>query len=147
MQIEYAIIYYTKEQTMKTNPIADIREMLEYYKFTPEQLNSERLEFRLQLLLEEYTETRAAADENDAAELVDGLIDIVVIALGTLELAGVDVERAWQEVHRANMSKIRGAKPGRTSDGWDLYKPLNWTAPNHSDNTGNLNNILKGENK
>ncbi len=132
---------------MKTNPIVDIREMLAHYNFKPEQLNAERLEFRLQLLLEEYTETRTAADQNDAPELVDGLIDIVVIALGTLELAGVDVELAWREVHRANMSKIRGAKPGRTSDGWDLYKPLNWTAPDHSENTGRLNDILKGENK
>jgi len=120
--------------------------MLSHYNFKTEQITSERLEFRFKLLEEEFTELQVARQNADAEETVDALVDIVVIALGTLELAGVDATRAWNEVHRANMTKIRGAKPGRESDGWDLYKPLNWVAPSHEDNHGKLPKLLKGKN-
>lgn len=125
-----------------TNPITDIKSMLEHYGFRPEQLTADRLAFRFSLLEEEFQELHTARTTQNSEEVVDALVDIVVIALGTLELAGVDVDRAWREVHRANMSKIRGAKPGRPSDGWDLYKPLNWSAPSHDGNHGNLPNLL-----
>ena len=75
------------------------------------------------------------------------MIDIVVIALGTLHLADVDVNKAWQTVHIANMNKLKGTKPGRPSDGWDLYKPLNWVAPDHTENTGKFATYLKENTK
>lgn len=131
---------------MANNPILDIKTLLQHYNFKTEQITSERLEFRFSLLQEEFTELQTARENRDAEEVVDALVDIVVIALGTLELAGVDSTRAWNEVHRANMSKIKGAKPGRESDGWDLYKPLNWRAPSHADNHGKLSTLLKGKN-
>lgn len=125
--------------------IADIRQMLEHYGFRGEDLTAARLDFRVQLLEEETHEVREAVVNRDAAEVVDGLIDVVVIALGTLELAGVDVETAWRRVMSANMQKQRGQKPGRASDGWDLTKPSDWRAPDHEDNVGRLPNIFKGK--
>lgn len=131
---------------MANNPLIDIKTMLSHYNFKSEQITPERLDFRFALLEEEFTELQTARQNADAEEVVDALVDIVVIALGTLELAGVDTAQAWNEVHWANMTKIRGAKPGRESDGWDLYKPLNWRAPSHADNHGKLSNLLKGKN-
>ena len=132
---------------MKPNPITDIESMMTHYNFQQKDLTSERLNFRFELLQEEIDELATARLNKDADECVDALIDIVVIALGTLHLSGVNVAQAWSAVHQANMGKLRGAKPGRPSDGWDLYKPEGWTAPSHINNTGNLNSLFKGENK
>ena len=124
------------------NPITDIATMMAHYKFKPEQLTQERLAFRFKLLQEEMDELTAARQRGDSAEVVDALIDLCVVALGTLHLAGCDVDQAWRAVHTANMAKLKGTKPGRPSDGWDLYKPLNWSAPNHDNNVGNLPTLL-----
>jgi predicted HAD superfamily Cof-like phosphohydrolase len=86
------------------------------------------LRFRLDFLHEELGETEKASETGiplDSEEVVDGLIDLCVVALGTLDALGVDPYRAWDEVHKANMSK-------------DLVKPNGWIAPDHSDNHGDL---------
>lgn len=123
--------------------INDIKEFVDKFDFNAEEMTLDKLKFRLSLLTEEYNETIHAFENNDAEELVDGLIDLIVIAIGTLELAGVDVDKAWKEVMRANLSKVRGVKPGReSSGGFDVIKPEGWTAPNHSDNHGILANLF-----
>jgi predicted HAD superfamily Cof-like phosphohydrolase len=127
---------------MTNNPIKDIETMMLHYGFKPSQLTQERLKFRFDLLQEEVNELMQARIDKNAPEVVDALIDICVIALGTLHLAGCDVNHAWAEVQKANMAKLKGTKPGRPSDGWDLYKPLNWKSPNHDTNVGNLPTLL-----
>ena len=98
------------------------------------------LSFRMDFIHEEFQETLDAIARADAPEVVDGLIDICVVAIGTLQAAGVDVNEAWDRVHRANMSKVPGVKPERHNPLGlpDLIKPEGWTAPNHDDNTGIL---------
>lgn len=123
--------------------VEDIQKFIEKYKFNAESFDADKLNFRLNLLTEEYNETLEAYERGDAEELVDGLIDLVVIAIGTLELAGVDTKEAWKTVMRANMSKVRGVKPGREqSNGFDVMKPKDWIAPSHRDNHGVLDAIL-----
>lgn len=114
------------------------------YGFDEEEFTLDKLRFRMSLLTEEFDETLQAMEEHNAEEWVDGHIDLIVIALGNLHLAGVDVNKAWEEVCRANMSKIRGVKPGREqSGGFDVMKPAGWKAPNHGDNHGKLSKIFK----
>ena len=98
------------------------------------------LNFRLKFLVEELSETQTAFREGNSEEVVDGLIDLVVVALGTLDAFQVDIFKAWSEVHMANISKKPGIKPGRPNPLGlpDLIKPDNWVAPDHSDNTGEL---------
>lgn len=103
------------------------------------------LEFRLKFLQEELDETRAAAivDKNPA-EVVDGLIDLCVIAIGTLDAFNVDAQKAWEQVHTANMTKERGIKESRPNPLGlpDLIKPEGWVGPNHDDNTGCIRDAL-----
>lgn len=103
------------------------------------------LEFRLRFLQEELDETRAAAivDKNPA-EVVDGLIDLCVIAIGTLDAFNVDAQKAWEQVHTANMKKERGIKESRPNPLGlpDLIKPEGWVGPNHDDNTGCIRDAL-----
>jgi predicted HAD superfamily Cof-like phosphohydrolase len=98
------------------------------------------LKFRLDFLDEELGETWKAYDENDPEEIVDGLIDLIVIAAGTLDLFGVDAQRAWDEVLRANLSKEVGIKESRPNPLGlpDLVKPEGWKGPDHADNHGRL---------
>jgi len=101
------------------------------------------LEFRVRFLQEELEETRKAVEESDAEEIVDGLIDLCVVAIGTLDAFGVDPYKAWDEVLKANLAKEVGVKPERPNPMGlpDLIKPDDWEAPNHNDNHGKLNNI------
>lgn len=101
------------------------------------------LEFRIDFLREELDETEAALVSMDSEEIVDGLIDLCVVAIGTLDAFGVDPYKAWDEILRANLSKEVGVKPERPNPMGlpDLIKPEDWEGPNHSDNHGKLNNI------
>ena len=101
------------------------------------------LEFRIDFLREELDETEAALVSMDSEEIVDGLIDLCVVAIGTLDAFGVDPYKAWDEILRANLSKEVGVKPERPNPMGlpDLIKPDDWEGPDHSDNHGKLNNI------
>jgi predicted HAD superfamily Cof-like phosphohydrolase len=96
------------------------------------------LSFRLNFLSEELNETGKAAGEADPEEIVDGLIDLCVVAIGTLDAFGVDAHKAWDEVLKANMSKEVGVKESRPNPLGlpDLIKPEGWEGPSHKDNTG-----------
>jgi len=99
------------------------------------------LRFRLDFLHEELGETEKAAQAGiplDSEEVVDGLIDLCVVAIGTLDALGVDPYKAWDEVHKANMSKEVGIKESRPNPLGlpDLIKPEGWVGPDHSDNHG-----------
>ena len=104
---------------------------------TPFQLKK-YLEFRLDFIKEEYDETKEALIMEDAEEVVDGLIDLCVVAIGTLDAIGVNVHKAWDEVLTANMAKEVGVKESRPNPLGlpDLIKPAGWVAPVHFPNHG-----------
>ena len=101
------------------------------------------LDFRIDFIREELEETEAALVNMDAEEIVDGLIDLCVVAIGTLDAFGVNPYKAWDEVLEANMAKEVGKKPSRPNPLGvpDLIKPDNWKGPSHKGNHGKLNNI------
>ena len=102
------------------------------------------LRFRLAMCKEELDETFDAASAKDPEEIVDGLIDLCVFAIGTLDVFGVDANEAWNRVYEANMAKEPGIKEGRPNPFGlpDLMKPEGWTAPTHEGNHGDLSNAL-----
>ena len=109
------------------------------------ELMAQFLEFRLNFLQEELNETRAAAlIDKDPEEIVDGLIDLCVIAIGTLDAFNVAAHDAWQEVLKANMTKEVGVKETRPNPLGlpDLIKPEGWQGPSHRGNHGYLGNAV-----
>lgn len=98
------------------------------------------LKFRLDFLQEELDEAKSA---ESAEDIVDAMIDLCVVAVGTLDAFNVDSQEAWNRVHAANMAKERGIKPERPNPLGlpDLIKPEGWVAPNHEDNHGSLANL------
>ena len=96
------------------------------------------LEFRIRFLQEELDETRKAVEESDAEEIVDGLIDLCVVAIGTLDAFDVNARVAWNEIFEANMSKEPGIKESRPNPLGlpDLIKKSDWKGPDHTGNHG-----------
>ena len=114
---------------------------IETHRGNPE-LMKKFLEFRINFLEEELIETRDAVRASDPEEIVDGLIDLCVIAIGTLDAFNIDAQKAWEQVQTANMAKEVGVKESRPNPLGlpDLVKPKNWKAPSHADNHGYLTN-------
>lgn len=79
---------------------------------------------------EELDELVTAITERDFPGVVDAVIDTIYFLLGGLHQLGVPAERAWAEVHRANMSKVRGVTKRQVED--DAAKPEDWSPPDHS---------------
>jgi predicted HAD superfamily Cof-like phosphohydrolase len=93
--------------------------------------NNELINFRTAFLMEELAEYTNAITKKDAAGALDALVDIVYIALGTAWLFNLPFEKAWNEVQKANMSKIRAKdKTGKRGTKFDVIKPKDWKAPN-----------------
>ena len=138
-----------------------VREWFEANK-DDKELMKKYLTFRLNMCLEELLETGEAADlelaigengkfsfvgdveKTDPEEIVDGLIDLCVFAIGTLDVFGIDANEAWDRVYAANMNKNVGVKEGRPNPFGlpDLIKPEGWTAPSHEGNHGDLDKAL-----
>lgn len=92
--------------------------------------NNELVNFRTSFLLEELTEYTQAITKKDTAGALDALVDIVYIALGTAWLFNLPFEKAWNEVQKANMSKIRTkSKSKKRGTSFDVVKPKGWRPP------------------
>lgn len=142
----------TLKRAFKKEPIIheDIKMMHTYYN-TYEALNNlskeellEFLKFRFKFLNEELEEGMDAIENKDPEEICDSLIDLIVVAIGTLDLFGIDFKKAWYEVLKANMNKEPGVKEGRKNPfGFpDLIKKDDWEAPSHEGNHGKLDEIF-----
>jgi predicted HAD superfamily Cof-like phosphohydrolase len=86
---------------------------------------------RTDLLCEEHLEYLDAEYDGDLVEIVDGLLDVIVIAWGTLiTYIGEDrAKAAAAEVVRSNLDKVIGeGLPIFRADG-KVLKPEGWTAP------------------
>jgi len=130
-----------------SNWVNDIAEMHQKFgvnqkvrEFDKEKLQK-FLEFRISFLQEELDEMKSATNADD---VVDALIDLAVVAIGTLDAFDVDSYTAWNRVHVANMAKEVGIKASRPNELGlpDLVKPEGWSAPYHYDNVGLLNKLF-----
>ena len=124
----------------------DLFEMHDKYGFhdAADAMDAETLKkmlvFRIKFLEEELTEMKSA---KSAEDIVDALIDLCVVAVGTLDIYSVGAQTAWDEVHLANMAKERGTNASRPNPLGlpDLVKPEGWTPPSHEGNHGMLANL------
>ena len=145
---------------MSMNWVADMQAMHQKFGVNPvvrefdEQKARAFLEFRIRFLQEELDEMKKAMEEYDAGtvdgskaadDTVDALIDLCVVAIGTLDAYDVNPYAAWNRVWEKNMEKEVGIKASRPNPLGlpDLIKPEGWTASTHSDNVGTLQKVFK----
>ena len=116
------------------------------YDGRPRVLTGELGEFRLRFLEEELDEYKVAhykatydlqfRPEGVAGHLedmLDALVDLVYVAVGTAQLAGLPFDEAWRRVHEANMRKVRATTPSERGGMYDVVKPPGWEPPRHLD--------------
>jgi predicted HAD superfamily Cof-like phosphohydrolase len=138
---------------MSMNWVADMGVMHEKYGVNPvvREFDKDKLmaflKFRIDFLQEELDEMRDAVVKVEAGKIdaitaaddvVDALIDLCVVAIGTLDAYNVNAYTAWNDVYEANMAKEVGVKASRPNPLGlpDLIKPEGWVAPTHKDNVG-----------
>lgn len=114
------------------NPIEDVyhfqtRVLENEFPDKPTKLDGKLKYEQIEKLEEEIYELKTSGSISDQA---DAILDLVYFAYGILHMMGVDTQRVWDEIHRANMSKKRGlTKRGHDND---AAKPEDWKAPDHS---------------
>lgn len=96
--------------------------------FAPRHLTKRKLRERIAQMQEELDEFESAVEADDIAEQADALVDIAYFTLGTAAHMGLPWQALWDDVQRANMSKVAGVKPER---GFlvDCIKPEGWEGP------------------
>jgi len=138
------------ETRMSKDWVEDINKMHKHYQVhqSIEKMDAQKLymflEFRVKFLEEELNELKTA---DNAEDVVDALIDLCVVAIGTLDAFNVNSHVAWNEVLKANMAKQIGVKESRPNPLGlpDLIKPQGWIGPSHANNHGLLTNVFNGE--
>ena len=90
--------------------VADVREFMrranQALPTLPEWPGEATIELRKTLIREEVHETIEAIDARDMAETADGIVDSIVVLVGTALAFGYDLDALWDEVQRSNMAKF-----------------------------------------
>ena len=86
-------------------------------------------ELRVNLIVEELGELKAAVKNKDLKETVDALTDILYVTYGAGHAFGVNLDKCFDEVQKSNMSKLdEDGKPiynesGKVMKGPNYFKP------------------------
>jgi predicted HAD superfamily Cof-like phosphohydrolase len=107
-------------------------------EFPPQEV----INYRLKFIDEEVTELKESLEARDMAGVLDALVDLVYVALGTAHYLQAPFPEAWREVHAANMRKVRasGLDPDHKRGPCEpMRKPEGWVAPD-------IENIINAHN-
>jgi predicted HAD superfamily Cof-like phosphohydrolase len=114
---------------------------------SPAHLTKRKLAERANFMLEELCEFADAAGlkpginegdfcflpdfggDQDLSLQADALVDLVYVVLGTAAMMGLPWDKLWDDVHRANMTKVKGVTHRNMGFGADIAKPANWVGP------------------
>lgn len=120
---------------MSRDLAVDLHEFHTTFGFVPRKVgdapSAELVNFRLKFMVEELRELNKGFARRDMEEVLDGLVDLVYVAIGTAWMLGLPFQAAWDEVQRANMTKVRAtdASQSRRSTTLDVVKPAGWKKP------------------
>ena len=87
------------------------------------------IKLRFDLIKEELNELESAIKQKDLLEVADALTDILYVTYGAGCAYGIDLDKCFQEVQRANMRKLgKDGKPiynekGKVMKGPDYLEP------------------------
>jgi len=99
---------------------------------TPHQVSEHTYKLRDKLIREEVNEELLPAmfesqyEEENLVKIADGIVDSIVVLIGTAIAYGIDIRPIWNEVHKTNMAKFKG---GYTRPDGKVMKPDGWIPP------------------
>jgi predicted HAD superfamily Cof-like phosphohydrolase len=95
----------------------------------PQFPEKKTMQLRLDLIKEELKELEEAMNNKDLKEIADALTDILYVTYGAGYAYGINLDKCFKEVQRANMSKLgKDGKPifnesGKVMKGPNYIKP------------------------
>ena len=96
----------------------------------PQFPDKKTMQLRLSLIKEELNELEQAMRTRNLKEIADALTDILYVTYGAGYAYGIDLDKCFKEVQRANMSKLgQDGKPIYNEKG-KVMKGPNYSEPN-----------------
>ena len=96
----------------------------------PQFPDEETMQLRYDLIKEELNELEQAMKTKDLKEVADALTDILYVTYGAGYAYGINLDKCFKEVQRANMSKLgNDGKPIYNEKG-KVMKGSNYLKPN-----------------
>ena len=96
----------------------------------PQFPDEKTIQLRLNLIKEELSELEQAIKNKNLKEIADALTDILYVTYGAGYAYGINLDKCFKEVQRANMSKLGiDGKPIYNEKGKVMEGP-NYTEPN-----------------
>ncbi len=93
-----------------------------------EELNEIHTAYKKLILANSQSDTEAK--ERAEAAIIDGFIDLLYVTIGSADCAGVKLDEYWDEVQRANLSKVDGSLgPTQYNEDGKIMKPPGWKPP------------------
>jgi len=111
----------------------DVRTFMETFgqmvRTKPQLPDEKTMQLRFDLIKEELDELEEAMQTKNLKEIADALSDILYVTYGAGYAYGINLDKCFKEVQRANMSKLgKDGKPIFNEKG-KVMKGPNYTAP------------------
>ena len=112
----------------------DVKKFMETFgqmvRTKPQFPEEKTMQLRYDLIKEELNELEQAMKAKDLKEVADALTDILYVTYGAGYAYGINLDKCFKEVQRANMSKL--GKDGKPiyNDRGKVMKGPNYLAPN-----------------
>ena len=96
----------------------------------PQFPDEKTIQLRFDLIKEEINELEDAIKTKNLTEVADALTDILYVTYGARCAYGIDLDKCFKEVQRANMSKLGNDGKPIFNDKGKVMKGPNYSAPN-----------------
>jgi len=83
----------------------------------------------MDLIEEEFNETKEAFKNKDVVEVADGIADMVWVIMGLSSTLGIDFYKVWNAVWDSNMSKVQNGVLLKNPDTGKVMKPDTYFPP------------------
>ncbi len=112
----------------------DVKKFMETFgqivRKEPQFPDDKTMQLRFDLIQEELNELEEAMKTKNLKEIADALTDILYVTYGAGYAYGINLDKCFKEVQRANMSKLgKDGKPIYNENG-KVMKGPNYTPPN-----------------
>ena len=114
----------------------DVKKFMETFgqivETKPQFPDDKTMQLRFELIQEELNELKEAMETKNLKEIADALTDILYVTYGAGYAYGINLDKCFKEVQRANMSKLGNDGKPIYNDKGKVMKGPNYTKPDLS---------------